>query len=1001
MFVLIALFAVALASVAAVALRNRVLFSIGLRNIPRRRAQSVLIVLGLMLSTVIIAAAFATGDTVNYSITNDTYNKLGHVDELLQVQQNRRTPQLTREEITPAGIIPSQISQLVFAGTNGNDNIDGVVPFLRLPVPATNSDAKVSVPEVVAIGVDERFMAGFEDDITAVNGTGRIDISRLGRTDALVNSSAAKALSITPGDRVDIWVNRVPRTLTVRGIVNDTLLTGWTQGQPNGVLMKLSTAQTLFRLSGAGAMAISNRGGIRDSVGLSDAAQRVVRESIGDSVFEVSQVKHDRIERAKELGSNMTAMFVVLGLFSIAAGLLLVFLILVMLAAERRSEMGMARAVGMKRLQLIESFMAEGMAYSMTSAVAGAALGVLISLVMARAMAYIFNSFDVNIVFHVTVQSLVISYCLGVILTFLTLVLSAWRVSNMAIVAAIREVNEPPAPSTGWLSAVLVGAVAVAGLALTAWGLRQGQAYAFGAGVSLMAIGVAFVARAAGRPERLVFTVTSGLVLVVWGLIAGDSLRGITGKLTVGLDTFFISGVLMVAAATFIVIYNAELLLGIMRGIGFVFARAVPAVRTSIAYPLANKFRTGMTIAMMSLVVFALVMISTMSLNFRRLFLNPDARGGWDVQVSELSTNTLGNSNPSGNPLGPLGDALTKASYDTGNIDAVAGVFVGHPRTTEIVQLHPDRSETKPHNFQVLGADRVFLEQNTIGLQARAAGFTSDRAVWDAVRDDSNNAVIDGSVVPGINYGNVTESRFTLDNYASGQRNFEPFPLFIQESTGKRRAVRVIGIMDRGPSETYNGLIVNQDAFSNALPPLFSRYYIRTKPGTDNSAEAAKIQKALAQQGISAHSIQRQVEDNQRLNSAFFYLIQGFMALGLFVGIASLGVIAFRTVVERRQQIGLMRAIGFSRSNIALSFVLESAFVASLGIVNGVWLALLLANRLISSDEFKTAGFTSFYVPWAQIAVMAILVFTVSVLTTLIPSRQASSIPIAEALRYE
>jgi putative ABC transport system permease protein len=1000
MIVLLVLFAVAVASVVAVALRNRVLFSIGLRNIPRRRAGSVLIVLGLMLSTVIVSAAFATGDTVNYSITNDTYNKLGHVDELLQVQLSRHRAELTREQVSPAGTIPNQITGLVIAGTNGDDNVDGILPALRMPVPATNARTKISVPEVVVIGLDERFMTGFEDDVIADDGTGRIDIARLSRSDVLVNTSTARALSIVAGDRIDLWINREPRTLTVSGIVNDTLLTGWTQGQPNGVLMKLSRAQELFRIRGSGLVAISNRGGVRDSVGLSATVERAVHDSIGDSRFEVSQIKHDRIERARELGSNMTAIFVVLGLFSIAAGLLLVFLILVMLATERRPEMGMSRAIGMKRLQLIETFMAEGMAYSMTSAVVGAAIGVLVSLVMARAMAYIFKSFDVNIAFNVTTQSLVIAYCLGVVLTFATLVLSAWRVSNMSIVAAIREVSEPPRRSTGRAAGALGGAAAVVGVALTAWGLQQGQAYGFGAGVSLIVIGLAYVSRTFAWPERPVFTATSAIVLILWGLIAGDTLRPITGKLSVGIDTFFVSGVLMVAAATLIVIYNAELLLGVMRIVGVLFARAVPAVRTSIAYPLANKFRTGMTIAMMSLVVFALVMISTMNLNFRRLFLSPDSRGGWDVEVSELPTNTF--SGTSDHRLGPLGEALDKALYPTQNIDVMARVLVGHPRTTEITQLHADRSETKPHNFQVLGGDPVFLQENTIGLQARAEGYASDRAVWDAVRDDANNAVIDGSVVPGINYANVTASRFTLDEYKSGQRQFTPFALFVNDSgTGKRKPVKIIGIMNRGPSDTYNGLVVSEDAFNKALPPLFNRYYLRLNPGLDAEAEAKKIEAALAQQGISAHSIKAQVEKDQQLNSSFFYLIQGFMALGLVVGIAALGVIAFRTVVERRQQIGLMRAIGFSRTNIALSFVLESAFVAALGIANGVWLALLLANRLLSSDEFQTAGFTSFYVPWLQIAIMALLVFVISVVTTLIPSRQASSIPIAEALRYE
>jgi ABC-type lipoprotein release transport system permease subunit len=96
-----------------------------------------------------------------------------------------------------------------------------------------------------------------------------------------------------------------------------------------------------------------------------------------------------------------------------------------------------------------------------------------------------------------------------------------------------------------------------------------------------------------------------------------------------------------------------------------------------------------------------------------------------------------------------------------------------------------------------------------------------------------------------------------------------------------------------------------------------------------------------------------------------------------------------------------MRAIGFSRTNVALTFLLESAFVAVLGIANGIWPALLLASRLLASDEFSSAGFQSFYVPWMQIGLVAVLVFVASVLTTLIPSRQASNIPPAAALRYE
>ena len=49
-----------LAVVAVLALRNRIFFKLGVRNIPRRRGRTVLIVAGLMLGTTIIAAALAT-----------------------------------------------------------------------------------------------------------------------------------------------------------------------------------------------------------------------------------------------------------------------------------------------------------------------------------------------------------------------------------------------------------------------------------------------------------------------------------------------------------------------------------------------------------------------------------------------------------------------------------------------------------------------------------------------------------------------------------------------------------------------------------------------------------------------------------------------------------------------------------------------------------------------------------------------------------------------------
>ena len=67
--------------------------------------------------------------------------------------------------------------------------------------------------------------------------------------------------------------------------------------------------------------------------------------------------------------------FTTFGTFSIAAGILLIFLIFVMLAAERRSELGIARAIGTRRGHLVEMFLFEGVAYDLVAAAVGALLG--------------------------------------------------------------------------------------------------------------------------------------------------------------------------------------------------------------------------------------------------------------------------------------------------------------------------------------------------------------------------------------------------------------------------------------------------------------------------------------------------------------------------------------------------------------------------------------------------------------------------------------------------
>src|SRR5215467_7109860 len=83
MHVMLGIFLLVTGVVVALAVRNRLLLKLGLRNLPRRRAQTTLIIFGLMLSTVIITSAFGTGDTLSYSIRSNAVTGLGAVDEVV------------------------------------------------------------------------------------------------------------------------------------------------------------------------------------------------------------------------------------------------------------------------------------------------------------------------------------------------------------------------------------------------------------------------------------------------------------------------------------------------------------------------------------------------------------------------------------------------------------------------------------------------------------------------------------------------------------------------------------------------------------------------------------------------------------------------------------------------------------------------------------------------------------------------------------------------------
>src|SRR6266571_3234184 len=158
-----------------------------------------------------------------------------------------------------------------------------------------------------------------------------------------------------------------------------------------------------------------------------------------ERITEIKQIGVQNSQKAEDIFSRIFALFC---LFALAIGLLLIFLIFILLAAERRVEMGMARAIGVQRRHLILMFLFEGSVYDLLASFIGLGIGIGVGTLLVFFLGPTLARFNFPLKLTFQPHSLILAYCLGVIFTFCSVAISAWIVSRMTVVDAIRNLPE-------------------------------------------------------------------------------------------------------------------------------------------------------------------------------------------------------------------------------------------------------------------------------------------------------------------------------------------------------------------------------------------------------------------------------------------------------------------------------------------------------------------------------------------------------------------------------
>ena len=343
-----------------------------------------------------------------------------------------------------------------------------------------------------------------------------------------------------------------------------------------------------------------------------------------------------------------------IGSFSIIAGALLLVNIFVMVGEERKAQLGMLRAVGMKRSRLVGSFTLEGAAYALAATLPGIAVGIGVGWAVAVVSAQIFRAWSAGgtglSVGFGDATSIVNGAALGLLIALASTVATSIRISRFNIIAAIRDLPPHSTPRSRRLTlavatplAVLLGAVAIPAVVAS-----QPEATYLLPALTLTLLTPA-LRRVLGK--RWAISVVAGAVLL-WSLLVSFVRPRVFD--TPSMAVFVILGTLIAFSAVALISENQGALLRPARRLFERPSDTGLAVRLAVAYPLAKRFRTGATLVMYALITLVLVLLveiagvinSSIDTNVAnatagyslRLDMNPS---GVDRTLTELRTGAL------------------------------------------------------------------------------------------------------------------------------------------------------------------------------------------------------------------------------------------------------------------------------------------------------------------------------------------------------------------------
>jgi hypothetical protein len=278
----------------------------------------------------------------------------------------------------------------------------------------------------------------------------------------------------------------------------------------------------------------------------------------------------------------------------------------------------------------------------------------------------------------------------------------------------------------------------------------------------------------------------------------------------------------------------------------------------------------------------------------------------------------------------------------------------------------------------IIGANESFYLDNSFVFVSRESLKGRDNP-WRLLEGTAN-----GNEIPAIGDYNTVVWILGLDIGSI---------ITILDEGGAEVRLRIVGIIG---NSIFQGSLIISDSNFNSLYPTNNGYtlFLFRSQKEDLDMQIIELESSLTQFGLDAYSVESVVIENIMIENTYISIFQVLLLFGLIIGTLGFGIVAYRNTLERRRELGIQRAIGFSRAQVKKALIFENSYIILSGITIGTLSGILASSVYLLKLQLEVSSW-----PWLYVIGIILVSFGIALSSAIIPIIRASKMAIADAIR--